>query len=70
VIKAGFYRKLQFKILRSVIYKYNQSQENTIYGLVQAIDHLNGIMFYDHTNKENPFKLPENVTIKSLKDGQ
>ncbi|GIO27377.1 peptide deformylase [Ornithinibacillus bavariensis] len=24
------------------------------------IDHLNGIMFYDHINKENPFKLPEN----------
>ncbi|GIN23345.1 peptide deformylase [Siminovitchia fordii] len=24
------------------------------------IDHLNGIMFYDRINKENPFKLPEN----------
>jgi len=24
------------------------------------IDHLNGIMFYDRFNKENPFKLPEN----------
>jgi len=24
------------------------------------IDHLNGIMFYDRMNKENPFKLPEN----------
>lgn len=30
------------------------------------IDHLNGIMFYDHINKENPFKLPENVDIESL----
>ncbi|WP_188456461.1 peptide deformylase [Virgibacillus oceani] len=30
------------------------------------IDHLNGIMFYDRTNKENPFKLPDNVEIKSL----
>ena len=30
------------------------------------IDHLNGVMFYDHINKENPFKLPENVIIKSL----
>ncbi|MDR4889504.1 peptide deformylase [Fredinandcohnia sp. QZ13] len=30
------------------------------------MDHLNGIMFYDHINKENPFKLPENVAIKSL----
>lgn len=25
------------------------------------IDHLNGIMFYDHINKENPFKIPENA---------
>lgn len=24
------------------------------------IDHLNGIMFFDRINKENPFKLPEN----------
>jgi len=24
------------------------------------IDHLNGIMFYDHINKENPFAVPEN----------
>lgn len=30
------------------------------------IDHLNGIMFYDRINKENPFKLPDNVTITSL----
>ncbi|HEY4391200.1 MAG TPA: peptide deformylase [Paenibacillus sp.] len=30
------------------------------------IDHLNGIMFYDHINKENPFKLPEGVSIDSL----
>lgn len=28
------------------------------------IDHLNGIMFYDRINKENPFKLPKNT--KSL----
>ncbi|MYL32969.1 peptide deformylase [Pontibacillus yanchengensis] len=26
------------------------------------IDHLNGIMFYDHINKDNPFKEPENAT--------
>ncbi|WP_339195377.1 peptide deformylase [Aeribacillus sp. FSL W8-0870] len=26
------------------------------------IDHLNGIMFYDRFNKENPFKEPENAT--------
>ncbi|GAE91807.1 peptide deformylase [Gracilibacillus boraciitolerans JCM 21714] len=24
------------------------------------IDHLNGIMFYDHINKEDPFMIPEN----------
>lgn len=24
------------------------------------IDHLNGVMFYDHINKENPFHIPEN----------
>ena len=23
------------------------------------IDHLNGIMFYDHINKDNPFDVPE-----------
>ncbi|WP_067842373.1 peptide deformylase [Amphibacillus sediminis] len=27
------------------------------------IDHLNGIMFYDRINKENPFKLPENCKM-------
>ncbi|MED4353480.1 peptide deformylase [Schinkia azotoformans] len=30
------------------------------------IDHLDGIMFYDRINKENPFKLPDNVPIESL----
>ncbi|WP_405100641.1 peptide deformylase [Oceanobacillus sp. FSL H7-0719] len=25
------------------------------------IDHLNGIMFYDHINKNNPFFIPENA---------
>lgn len=30
------------------------------------LDHLNGIMFYDRINAENPFKLPENVEIKSV----
>jgi peptide deformylase len=30
------------------------------------IDHLNGIMFYDHINKDNPYQLPENVEINSL----
>jgi peptide deformylase len=30
------------------------------------MDHLNGIMFYDRINKENPFKLPANQRISSL----
>ncbi|MBM7645449.1 peptide deformylase [Scopulibacillus daqui] len=30
------------------------------------IDHLNGMMFYDRINKENPFKLPDDVPIRSL----
>ncbi|MFF2909570.1 peptide deformylase [Paenibacillus sp. NPDC057934] len=30
------------------------------------MDHLDGIMFYDRINKENPFKLPQGVEIHSL----
>ncbi|MNO30972.1 Peptide deformylase 2 [compost metagenome] len=30
------------------------------------IDHLDGIMFYDRINEENPFKLPQGVEIHSL----
>ncbi|GAA0329673.1 peptide deformylase [Bacillus carboniphilus] len=30
------------------------------------MDHLNGILFYDRINKENPYKLPEGVAIKSV----
>lgn len=30
------------------------------------IDHLNGMMFYDHINQEHPFKLPSGVQISSL----
>ncbi|KWX88802.1 peptide deformylase [Paenibacillus riograndensis] len=30
------------------------------------IDHLDGIMFYDRINEENPFKLPQGVEIRSL----
>ncbi|MDX8044876.1 peptide deformylase [Gracilibacillus sp. S3-1-1] len=26
------------------------------------IDHLNGVMFYDHINKQDPFFVPENAT--------
>ncbi|SET29090.1 peptide deformylase [Oceanobacillus limi] len=25
------------------------------------IDHLNGVMFYDHINKENPYTIPDNA---------
>ncbi|WP_379158776.1 peptide deformylase [Paenibacillus sp. sgz5001063] len=32
------------------------------------IDHLDGIMFYDRINEENPFKLPQGVNIRSLYD--
>ncbi|KOY82822.1 peptide deformylase [Lysinibacillus macroides] len=41
----------------------------TGYGAIvvqHEMDHLNGIMFYDRINKENPFKLPDNVIIESL----
>jgi len=27
------------------------------------IDHLNGILFYDHIDKENPMKIPENAVM-------
>lgn len=30
------------------------------------IDHLNGILFYDHINSKNPFELPSNVDISPL----
>ncbi|WNS47008.1 peptide deformylase [Paenibacillus sp. MMS20-IR301] len=30
------------------------------------MDHLDGIMFYDRINKENPFKLPQDAEIRSL----
>lgn len=30
------------------------------------MDHLNGIMFYDHINKEHPYKLPTGVPVSSL----
>lgn len=30
------------------------------------IDHLNGIMFYDHINPNHPLQLPDHVDIKSV----
>ncbi|UQZ34739.1 peptide deformylase [Paenibacillus sp. PK3_47] len=32
------------------------------------MDHLDGIMFYDRINQDNPFKLPQDVEIRSLHD--
>ncbi|WP_151737971.1 peptide deformylase [Paenibacillus tengchongensis] len=32
------------------------------------MDHLDGVMFYDRINQENPFKLPQGVEIRSLYD--
>lgn len=31
--------------------------------LQHEIDHLNGVMFYDHINKDNPFTLREDVLV-------
>ncbi|MBP2240916.1 peptide deformylase [Cytobacillus eiseniae] len=48
---------------KELIYKFKG------YGSIviqHEIDHLNGIMFYDRINKENPFKLPDNVDIEAL----
>ncbi|MFD3447981.1 peptide deformylase, partial [Microbacteriaceae bacterium 4G12] len=41
--------KLRLKGLPAIVFQHE-------------IDHLNGIMFYDHINKENPFANPENAT--------
>ena len=41
--------KLRLKGLLSIVFQHE-------------IDHLNGIMFYDHIDKEDPFKEPENAT--------
>ncbi|MCL1630982.1 peptide deformylase [Sporolactobacillus sp. CPB3-1] len=30
------------------------------------IDHLNGILFYDRINKEDPFKIPDHVAEKNI----
>ena len=45
---------------------YNENDEKVTLTLTDLpaicfqheIDHLNGIMFYDHINKENPFDVP------------
>jgi peptide deformylase len=40
--------KIRLKSLPAIVFQHE-------------IDHLNGIMFYDHIDKENPFKVPENA---------
>lgn len=34
--------------------------------LQHEIDHLNGIMFYDHINQKDPYTLPEGVDIEKI----
>jgi peptide deformylase len=48
---------------KEVIYKL-KGYESIVFQ--HEMDHLNGIMFYDHINSDNPFKLPENVSVRSL----
>lgn len=45
--------KLRFKGFDSIVMQHE-------------MDHLNGVMFYDRINKDNPFKLPEDAPISSL----
>ncbi|WP_347860711.1 peptide deformylase [Salimicrobium sp. PL1-032A] len=40
--------KLRLKDFASIVFQHE-------------IDHLNGVMFYDHINKEDPYALPENA---------
>ncbi|WP_246944062.1 peptide deformylase [Bacillus pinisoli] len=42
--------KLRLKGLLSIVFQHE-------------IDHLNGVMFYDHINKHDPFKEPENAVV-------
>lgn len=42
--------KLRLKGLPAIVFQHE-------------IDHLNGIMFYDHINKEDPFKVPEDAIV-------
>ncbi|BCG57239.1 peptide deformylase [Paenibacillus sp. URB8-2] len=52
---AGKEVQLRFKGYTSIIIQHE-------------MDHLDGKMFYDRINKENPFKLPQGVAIRSLYD--
>lgn len=42
--------KLRLKGLPAIVFQHE-------------IDHLNGIMFYDHINKDDPFKAPEDAIV-------
>ena len=42
--------KLRLKGLPAIVFQHE-------------IDHLNGILFYDHINKENPMQEPENAIV-------
>lgn len=54
-LAAGKEVQLRFKGYTSIIIQHE-------------MDHLDGKMFYDRINKENPFKLPQGVSIRSLYD--
>ncbi|WP_028398855.1 peptide deformylase [Ectobacillus panaciterrae] len=41
--------KLRLKGLPAIVFQHE-------------IDHLNGVMFYDHINQDDPFAIPENAT--------
>ncbi len=45
---AGEIVKLRLRGYAAVVYQHE-------------FDHLNGIMFYDHINKQDPYALPENI---------
>ena len=69
-LSIGMYLGMSFAItkLPSVILtwlaKTQSSFKNYEAIVVQhEIDHINGIMFYDHINKENPFALKEGVLV-------
>lgn len=51
--EQGNERKLRFKGFDAIVMQHE-------------MDHLNGVMFFDHINKEHPFKLPSGVQISSL----
>ena len=47
---AGETKKARFKNYSAIVVQHE-------------IDHLNGVMFYDHINKENPFALKQDVLV-------